>query len=141
MRRLFRILAVITLIVGCWGWLGISEKALASELTRFTTSLQPILAETQLRNPVDDKRIEIGDKIDLNNTNVRAFRQYPGLYPTLASKIVANAPYEKVEDVLKIPGLTERQKEILQANLEHFTVTETEAAFVEGYDRINNGYY
>lgn len=141
MRRLFRILAVITLIVGCWGWLGISEKALATELTRFTTSLQPILAETQLRNPVDDKRIEIGDKIDLNNTNVRAFRQYPGLYPTLASKIVANAPYEKVEDVLKIPGLTERQKEILQANLEHFTVTETEAAFVEGYDRINNGYY
>ncbi|HIK28110.1 MAG: photosystem II complex extrinsic protein PsbU [Oscillatoriaceae bacterium SKW80] len=141
MRRLFRILAIITLIVGCWGWLGISEKAIASDLTRFTTSLQPILAETQLRNPVDDKRIEIGDKIDLNNTNVRAFRQYPGLYPTLASKIVANAPYEKVEDVLKIPGLTERQKEILQANLEHFTVTETEAAFVEGYDRINNGYY
>lgn len=142
MRRLVRLLSVLALLVGCLGWLGMPQKALAAELTSITSSFSPILAvEAPLRNRVDDKMIELGKKIDLNNTNVRAFRQYPGLYPTLASKIVDNAPYEKVEDVLNIPNLTDPQKKVLQANLEKFTVTEVESAFVEGDDRINNGYY
>ncbi len=75
---------------------------------------------------------EFGKKIDLNNTNVRAFQQFPGLYPTLAKKIIINAPYKNVEDVLDLPGLSDRQKETLQANLDNFTVTELEPAFNEG---------
>lgn len=142
MRRLFRMFAVLTLVVGCLGWLGASQKAIAADFTSVTLSVKPILAvEAPLRNRVDDKKIQVGDKIDLNNTNVRAFRKYPGLYPTLAGKIVENAPYEKVEDVLSISGLSDRQKEVLQANLDNFTVTEIESALVEGDDRINNGYY
>ena len=95
-----------------------------------------------MRNRVDDKlNTEFGQKIDLNNTNVRAFRRYPGLYPTLAGIIVENAPYEKVDDVLNISDLTERQKEVLKANLGKFTVTDVESALVEGDDRINNGVY
>jgi photosystem II PsbU protein len=43
--------------------------------------------------------------------------------------------------VLNIPGLSDRQKQILQANLDHFTVTEQEAVFNEGDDRFNNGIY
>ncbi len=142
MRRLFRMFAVMALVVGCLGWLGTTQKAIAADFTSVTSPFQAILAvEAPLRNRVDDKKIQIGDKIDLNNTNVRAFRQYPGLYPTLAGKIVENAPYEKVEDVLSIAGLSDRQKEVLQANLDNFTVTEIESALVEGDDRINNGYY
>jgi photosystem II PsbU protein len=43
--------------------------------------------------------------------------------------------------VLKIPGLSERQEELLQANLDNFTVTEPSSALIEGDDRINPGVY
>jgi photosystem II PsbU protein len=101
-----------------------------------------LLAVEDLRNPMEEKmRTEFGKKLDLNNTNVRAFRQVPGLYPTLAGLIVKHAPYENVEDVLKIPGLTDRQKDVLRSSLNSFTVTEVEEALVEGDDRFNNGIY
>jgi len=101
-----------------------------------------LAAETSLRNGADDKlATDFGKKIDLNNTNVRAFRKYPGMYPTLAKKVVDNAPYKDVEAVLEIPGLSNRQKELLQANLDKFTVTDVSDVFVEGGDRYNNGIY
>jgi photosystem II PsbU protein len=137
MKRLVRLLAVLSLLVGCWGWLGLPQNAVAANLTGTT-----VAAATPMRNAVDAQLgTEFGKKIDLNNTNVRAFRQYPGLYPTLAGKIVTNAPYKSVNDVLKIPGLTERQKDLLQANLDKFTITEVNPALVEGDDRYNNGIY
>jgi photosystem II PsbU protein len=77
----------------------------------------------------------------LNNSNIDAFKQYPGLYPTLARTIIRNAPYKNVEDVLNIADLSDRQKDTLQANLDHFTVTEVEKALVEGEDRYNPGIY
>ena len=52
-----------------------------------------------------------------------------------------NAPYNKVEDVLEIPGLSDRQKQILQTNLSNFAVTDVESAYNEGDDRYNNGVY
>jgi photosystem II PsbU protein len=137
MKRLVRLLAVLSLLVGCWGWLGVPQNAVAANLTGTTT-----IAAAPLRNAVDAQLgTEFGKKIDLNNTNVRAFRQYPGLYPTLAGKIVTHAPYKSVNDVLKIPGLTERQKDLLQANLDKFTITDVNPALVEGDDRYNNGIY
>ncbi len=77
----------------------------------------------------------------MNNSNIQTFTQYSGLYPNLARTIIKNAPYEKVEDILNIPGLSDRQKEMLKANLEHFTVTEVEKALVEGEDRYNPSIY
>lgn len=137
MKRLVRLLAVFSLLVGCWGWLGLPQNAVAANLTGAT-----LAAATPMRNAVDQQLgTEFGKKIDLNNTNVRAFRQYPGLYPTLAGKIVTHAPYKSVNDVLKIPGLTERQKDLLQANLDKFTITDVNPALVEGDDRYNNGIY
>jgi photosystem II PsbU protein len=101
-----------------------------------------LLAVEDVRDVVGEKLAsEFGKKVDLNNSSVRAFRQFQGMYPTLAGVVVKNAPYDKVEDVLKIPGLTAHQKEILQANLGNFTVTDVEAALVEGQDRINPGIY
>ena len=145
MKRLIRLLTMLSLLVGLMGWLGVSQPALAANASNFTWRSVPILAvesQATLRNRADAKlATEFGKKIDLNNTNVRSFQKYPGLYPTLAKKIIANAPYESVEDVLSIEGLSDRQKEILQANLDNFAVTEVESAFNEGDDRYNNGIY
>ena len=151
MKRLVRVLAVLGLLVSCLGWLGYPQKAVAApmpfgyEAVVGSIRLQSspvLLAEVNLRNAADDKlATEFGKKIDLNNTHVRAFRKYPGMYPTLAGKIVQNAPYKSVEDVLNIPGLSDRQKDLLQANLDKFTVTEVDPTFVEGGDRYNPGVY
>jgi photosystem II PsbU protein len=147
MKRLVRLIATLSLMVGCLGWLGSAQNAMAASLGDVSSALRPSVlfaaeASGTLRNAVEDKMAtEFGKKIDLNNTNLRAFRQFPGMYPTLASLIFKNAPYENVEDVLKIPGLSEKQKEVLQANLENFTVSEESKELVEGDDRINNGIY
>jgi photosystem II PsbU protein len=139
MRRLVGVVLVLGLLVGCLGWL-VPQSAVAANLSSLTFNSSPVLA-AEIRNSVDDKIRELGSKLDLNNTNVRAFTQYPGMYPTLARMIVKNAPFDEVEDVLNMPSLTDRQKEILQANLDKFTVTPPADAFVEGGDRFNNGIY
>ncbi|MEA5600770.1 photosystem II complex extrinsic protein PsbU [Nostoc sp. UHCC 0252] len=140
MKGLARLLTVFSLLLGCWGWLGTTQIAQAASFNSFVPQV-PILA-IERQNRADKKLgTEFGKKIDLNNTNVRAFQQFPGLYPTLAKKIIINAPYKNVEDVLDLPGLSDRQKSTLQANLDNFTVTELEPAFNEGDDRFNNGIY
>lgn len=142
MKILARFLVVLSLLVACSGWLG-NQNALAANLTSFVSPSSSILAaETPRTNRADEKlATEYGKKLDLNNSSVRKFRVYPGLYPTLASLIIKNAPYEKVEDVLNIPGLTEAQKDLLKANLDNFTVTDVESVFIEGDNRLNNGLY
>ncbi|MGK7915168.1 MAG: photosystem II complex extrinsic protein PsbU [Prochloraceae cyanobacterium] len=138
MTRGVRWLAALILCLSCWGFIG-QPQAQAVNLSSVTLQSSPVLARV---NPADAKLgTEYGKKTDLNNSHVRMFRKYRGFYPTLAGKIVQNAPYEKVEDVLKIPGLSERQKELLQAQLDNFTVTDPADVFIEGGDRYNPGVY
>ncbi|WP_448573147.1 photosystem II complex extrinsic protein PsbU [Trichothermofontia sp.] len=142
LKRLVRGLMILGLCAVCV--LG-SYTPQAAALSLGDASLNTLLLAAgeagAIRNAADDKLVETAGKVDLNNSNVRAFINYPGLYPTLARKIVENAPYEKVEDVLNIPGLSERQKEVLKSNFENLTVTPPEKALVEGFDRLNNGIY
>ena len=56
------------------------------------------------------------------------FCQYQGLYPTLAKLIVQHGPFARVEDVLSIPKLSDRQKEALKTNLNRFTVSKSVVA-------------
>jgi photosystem II PsbU protein len=146
MKRLFRWLSALSLIVGCLSWFG-TPTAIAAPGLQLTGSVKPVMvlaavAEGDLRNKVSDKMsTSYGKKLDLNNTNMNSFRDIQGLYPTLATLIIKNAPYDAVEDVLNIAGLSEKQLETLQKNLDKFTVTEVEEALVEGNDRINNGVY
>ena len=93
-----------------------------------------------IRNVADDKIAERGEKVDLNNSSVRRFQQFPGMYPTLAGKIVLGGPYESVNDVLSL-DLTDRQKELFEKFRDNFTVTEPSIALNEGFDRINDGQY
>ena len=149
MKRFVRWLVLLSFFVVCLGWLGLPQGAIALPLSgegpivsaTSTISNSALLGAT-LQNPVDKKlATEYGEKVDLNNTNVRAFRQYKGLYPVIARKILDNAPYQSVEEVLQIPGLSDGQKDRLKENLDSFTVTPIEDALTQGDDRINNGLY
>ena len=121
-RRLSNLLLCSLLVLGVW-------------LT------QPLSVQAaEIRNKVDDKIAETAGKVDLNNASVRRFQQYPGMYPTLAGKIVVGGPYDQVDDVLKL-DLTERQKELFEKYKGNFTVTDPEIALNEGFDRINDGQY
>ncbi|CCI00957.1 photosystem II complex extrinsic protein PsbU [Microcystis aeruginosa] len=135
MKNLVRLLAVIALIIGSfWG----KVPAQALNLTLIASPSLPVA----VLNAADAKlTTEFGAKIDLNNSDIRDFRDLRGFYPNLAGKIIKNAPYQEVEDVLNIPGLSDTQKERLQANLEKFTVTEPSKEFIEGDDRFNPGVY
>ncbi|MEB3176477.1 MAG: photosystem II complex extrinsic protein PsbU [Synechococcus sp.] len=102
--------------------------------------VQPMTANAEIRNLADDKIAEAAGKVDLNNSSVRRFQQFPGMYPTLAGKIVVGGPYDSVDDVLKL-DLSERQKELFAKYRDNFTVTNPEIALNEGFDRINDGQY
>ena len=79
-----------------------------------------------------------GDKIDLNNANIRAYLKVPGLYPTLASKIVTNGPFKTVADVYNIPGLSGAEKDLLKKAESRFVTLDVKPEYE--IDKINNGY-
>lgn len=140
MNRILSLLIGIGLLISSWVSLGITDSANAEVLMQSTSA--PLSINAQIfRNPIEERFRKVGTKIDLNNSSVLAFRRYRGLYPTLASKIIENAPFEKVEDVLEISGLSDHEKEILKANLDNFIVLPPEPALIEGQDRINPGIY
>ena len=105
-----------------------------------TLLLPPAAYAAERRNQIDDKIAERAGKVDLNNCSVRRFQDYPGMYPTLAGKIVLGGPYQSVDDVLSL-DLTDRQKELFNKYKDNFTVTEASIALNEGDDRINDGQY
>jgi photosystem II PsbU protein len=140
-----RFVALLSLMIGCFVF-AVQPQAQALDLNFISYSNSFVVAaeavEGERRNVADDLLgTEFGEKIDLNNSDIRDFRQLRGFYPKLAGLIIQNAPYEKVEDVLNIPGLSERQKERLQANLDNFTLNPTAAVFNEGDERYNPGVY
>ena len=94
----------------------------------------------EIRNVADDKIAEREGKVDLNNSSVRRFQQFPGMYPTMAGKIVLGGPYDSVDDVLSL-DLTERQQELFDKYRDNFVVTPPAIALNEGDDRINDGQY
>ena len=108
------------MLVSCLGLLNWTQSALAEEFGIPSSRILAAKTETELKLCA-----ESNVKIDLNNANVNAFTDCPGFYPGLARLIVKNSPYQKVEEVLNISELTPRQKNLLQANLNSFEVTES----------------
>ena len=78
-------------------------------------------------------------KIDLNNANIYQFRQVPGMYPTLGRIIVENAPYDSLDDVLAIKGLTADQQEKIRSNADRFALFKPDNSMQR--ERINNATY
>jgi photosystem II PsbU protein len=77
--------------------------------------------------------------VDINNANVRVYLKMPGLYPTIAGKIVTNGPYKSVSEIYSIPGLTGPQKETIKKYESRFAAKEPSADYV--IDIFNNGLY
>ncbi|MBC6417616.1 MAG: photosystem II complex extrinsic protein PsbU [Prochloron sp. SP5CPC1] len=141
MKKLSAVLATLVLFLGCLGIVA-QPEAQAMPLTEFMGQSSPVLGAVIYRNKADAKLgTEFGKKVDLNNSDVRDFRKFRGFYPSLAGKIVKYSPFEKVEDVLNIPGLSESQQKQLQANLDKFTVTPPSEMFNGEDNRYNMGVY
>jgi len=119
MRRLLSALVSILLLL-CLGLTPLGIPAVAAELP-----------------PVK----HLDTPIDVNNTILRNYRQLPGFYPTLARILVKNAPYNSLEDMLRIPELTEQQKALIKANAENFVFREYQEGANQLENRINQGYY
>jgi CheY-like chemotaxis protein len=118
-NRLVNILA--TLIISCFGLFGWTQLAWGHSLQSSTM----VAMESPSSNLVEQRLCtNSGQKIDLNNANTIAFKDCPGFYPTLAKLIVTNGPYQNIEDVLSLEGLSDRQQEMLKANLDSFTVSD-----------------
>ena len=136
MKKFLGVITALLLIVGSWSFAGAAQ---ASDMGIFTINSSPLFARV---NTADAKRTELQKgKLDLNNSDVREFRKLRGFYPGLASKIIQNAPYNNVEEVLDIPGLSDTQVERLQANLDEFFITDVAASMNAGGDRYNPGLY
>jgi photosystem II PsbU protein len=104
------------LLVFCLGFPSLAQPALGDALT-------PVFAKSPDMQYGQLSCEPSGQLIDLNNANIADFCQYQGLYPTIAKLILQHGPFAKVEDVLSMPDLSDRQKEVLRANLSHFTVS------------------
>ena len=138
MKRLFSLLMAASVVLGtvCFSWTQSAAAAMGD------VSSLAVLAEAAPRNVVDDKMAtDYGKKIDVNNTNIAAFRLYRGMYPTIAGKIVRNAPYNEIEDIFNIPGLSDTEIQRMKDNIDIFSISAPNPALVEGDDRYNNGVY
>merc|ERR1712187_337582 len=76
------------------------------------------------------------DKVDLNNANVQAYRQFPGMYPTAAGFIATHGPYKTVSDIYNIQGMPDGVKDIIKKYEKNLIVLPYNEAY--GIDRINN---
>jgi photosystem II PsbU protein len=124
MKRLIRWFSILSLIlVSYFSALSWNQPAIAKGI-----GIQPVAimtTATELSNSGNHSScIEFGQKIDLNNANIVSFTDCRGFYPTLAKLIVTHGLYQKVEDVLEIPELSDQQKQLLASHLDRFTVTE-----------------
>ena len=120
MRQVNRLLSfvIVSLISGLI-WIGWIQPA-----TAYSMNFQPSLAAVgQSANVPENLCVDTGQKIDLNNANLMAFMDCPGFYPNLARSIVQQGPYDQVEDVLNISDISKQQKQLLEANLDFFTVS------------------
>ncbi len=67
-----------------------------------------------LKKKLNAKRTSCNVPLDLNTALQERLQQLPGIGPVNAAKIVAEKPYQSVEDLLKIPGIAEKTLEKLR---------------------------
>lgn len=61
-------------------------------------------------------------KLDLNQGKRADFMSLWGFFPGLGSMILNNRPYHCVEDVLKIPFMSNKLKDLLRSQLHRFSI-------------------
>jgi photosystem II PsbU protein len=78
-------------------------------------------------------------KIDLNNSNINAFKKVSGFYPTIGRILIQNAPYSSLDDALNIKGLTEAQVQRIKDNADLFVLNQPDNSL--NRERYNNSIY
>jgi len=79
------------------------------------------------------------NKVDINNANIQAYRQFPGMFPTACGWIGTHGPWATVSDMLKDPELPENLKAIIQKYENNLVAFPANPAYF--IDRINNAMY
>eukprot|EP00444_Apocalathium_aciculiferum_P025388 CAMPEP_0183432858 /NCGR_PEP_ID=MMETSP0370-20130417/59954_1 /TAXON_ID=268820 /ORGANISM="Peridinium aciculiferum, Strain PAER-2" /LENGTH=186 /DNA_ID=CAMNT_0025618999 /DNA_START=72 /DNA_END=629 /DNA_ORIENTATION=+ len=107
-------LAAASVAVGAMlGWLSARRQQVASVAGAAALAMAPA-AGLAIVDYDAVKYLGGSDKVDINNANVQAYRQFPGMYPTAAGAIGSHGPYKSVKDIYDIPGLTEQVKGIMK---------------------------
>ena len=72
------------------------------------------LAGTPQDNEIVKEQRQVPDKLDINNSAVADYMQYPGMYPNIGGKIANNGPYASVKDVYKLKILTKAEQDTIK---------------------------
>lgn len=65
------------------------------------------------------------DQIDINHASAEQITSLKGIGPSLAQKIIANRPYQKLDELVRVPGINQVK---LAALLPHIALSKTKAA-------------
>ncbi|OLP82291.1 Photosystem II 12 kDa extrinsic protein, chloroplastic [Symbiodinium microadriaticum] len=120
------------------GWLNSRKQQLVSTAAAAAVAVAPGAAQAM----VDYDGIKyLGgtDKVDINNANIQAYRQFPGMFPTIAGLIGTHGPYSQVSDIYNIPGMDDKLKNIAKKYEGNLVCLPASPAYF--IDRINNGLY
>jgi len=114
------------------------RAALAAALAAAATVLAPQHAQAE-REYKNVAYLGGSDKIDVNNANIHAYRKLRGFYPNLASQIAKNGPYENVDELYDLPGLSPAQKKTLEKHRKNLIALKPAPEYE--IDKINNFFY
>merc|ERR1712039_527406 len=120
------------------GWLSTRRQQVAAGIAAATMALAPAASHAMIDYD-GVKYLGGSDKVDINNANVQAYRQFPGMYPTAAGAIATHGPYKDVSEVYDIPNLAPALKEIIKKYEKNLVCLPASPAYF--LDRINNGMY
>uniref|UniRef100_A0A7S2IVS7 Photosystem II 12 kDa extrinsic protein n=1 Tax=Alexandrium andersonii TaxID=327968 RepID=A0A7S2IVS7_9DINO len=120
------------------GWLSSRRQQVASATAAAAVALAPAAAPA-IVDYDGIKYLGGTDKVDINNANVQAYRQFPGFFPTAAGAIATHGPYKSVKDIYDIPNLDPRVVDIFKKYEGNLVCLPPSPAYF--IDRINNFMY
>ncbi|CAE8643733.1 unnamed protein product [Polarella glacialis] len=120
------------------GWLNSHKQQVAGVAAAATVAMAPVAANAW----VNYEGLEFlggSDKVDINNANIQAYRQFPGMFPTAAAVICTHGPYNNVGDIFSIPNVDPRLMEVIKKYEKNLVCLPANPAYF--IDRVNNGMY
>mmetsp|Transcript_2745 Transcript_2745/g.5643 ORF Transcript_2745/g.5643 Transcript_2745/m.5643 type:complete len:151 (+) Transcript_2745:79-531(+) len=145
MYKILLLIALLLPLCSCYNPAGKSARRsfIGQAITSALLAPQAILIQPRSANAIspfiDDYEVvdgqqATGGKIDLNSAYVTDYKQFRGLYPTIAGKIASHGPYKNVKEVYKMAKINDNERKILQRYEKEFTVLPPGRLFIE---RIN----
>ena len=134
----FGVLAASFGVGAVLAWLNSRKHEVASVATAAAVALTPMSANAY----VDYEGLAFlggSDKVDVNNANVQAYKQFPGFFPTAAGVIATHGPYKEVKEIFDIPNVDPRITAIFKKYEQNLVCLPANPAYF--IDRVNNGLY